>query len=336
MAKDTENAGGDEPIELTDREKAICRGEDPDSREAGTADDSADDAASENSDSGADEGGGVDESGDGKQDAVAGGKDAATPSSWIDDTVRLAARPYGMTDDDLGGFSSADEFRRAAAFLDKQSKRAAEAGDKPVDTVTDAAAGAASPSLDVQQYIDAGWDDATVNLVKYAKGLRDELDQLKPIAGQLKETQDSLQRQQLHSFHDILDRMDEALYGRSMEGGKSVPLGDDHRANRKTIFDTMKKLAAGESAVGGDIPPLPVLLGQAEQVVFGEELRQRDKKSLQAKIAAQSRRKRSVASGAGSASSSQAKQQPTTAKQIANSAPIKEMWNQFQEENGAE
>ena len=211
MAKDTENAGGDEPIELTDREKAICRGEDPDSREAGTADDSADDAASENSDSGADEGGGVDESGDGKQDAVAGGKDAATPSSWIDDTVRLAARPYGMTDDDLGGFSSADEFRRAAAFLDKQSKRAAEAGDKPVDTVTDAAAGAASPSLDVQQYIDAGWDDATVNLVKYAKGLRDELDQLKPIAGQLKETQDSLQRQQLHSFHDILDRMDDGL-----------------------------------------------------------------------------------------------------------------------------
>ena len=148
------------------------------------------------------------------------GKEAAVQTEvteWIDDSIRELAESYGIEDSDMKGFTSAAEFRRAARLIDQ--RLAAPPPPPPAQVPAEE-----EVDLDPQKYIDAGYDAETVKLVRVAKSLQDKLKHIEPAIGQFQALHQAATQQGFaNSFHDLVDSMEEGLYGRSVDkNGKRI------------------------------------------------------------------------------------------------------------------
>src|SRR5687768_3904430 len=105
-------------VELTPRELAIARDEDPDAIEA--TEEIVEPVTDEPNGSAK----------EGAQDQETESKDV--PESWIDDSTLELAKSYDLDEEALKSFSSAEEFRKAAVLFDRQlTKAKPEQTDKP-------------------------------------------------------------------------------------------------------------------------------------------------------------------------------------------------------------
>jgi hypothetical protein len=328
-------------FELTEREIALCKGEDPDAA-----------SAEQN-----------EEPGNGTE-AVDEGKEAPQvaeqkteeekPASWIDEDVKSQAASYGMSEEELAGFKDVNEFRRAGKLVDRHLVKAgktveatppAKVADEKPTTETASPAAEEDLSLDPEQYVKDGYDEQTVKLVRFASRLKKDIESIRESEIRLRRDQtEANNRHRLAMFHSEADRLNRERYGESTDAdGRVVKLTDEQDARRRTLWETVDTIASGiaaRAAAEGKRPEFPsfrVLLRRAEQLAFGEELRKDEQKQMQEKLASQSKRRRPIPGAAivrtppGGGSGS--KGDPIRA--IVDHPDLVKLWNGYQEANGA-
>lgn len=242
-----------------------------------------------------------------------GGTEAAEPDTWVTDDVRELAESYGLGDADLAEFESEAEFRRSAAWLDRELAKsvkppAADEAPEPSKNEKPPVKEAAEDQLDLdlQKYVDGEYDDGVLNIVKFAKQLREEaralkaeLAEIKPAVEHITQSQrEEMRLQYVNAFHDMADGDDESLFGRSVVNDKVAEIAAPHQENRRLVWEAMDTLATGLLARGQEIPPMKVLYQRAKQLALAEKLRSRESARRRDAIAAQSKKRRSGAGGA--------------------------------------
>lgn len=326
-------------MKLTDRELAIIDGRDPDvDASANDAYQPADGIAPDTE---------VNVEGEGKE-ALSDPPDepepkAATEQDWRTDLQPLADS-YGLTAEQLADFGSVDEFKRAARLFDAQATRLAAAGrpteevaEEPAATPKPPAAEKAKPiTLDPEQYRKQGYDQDTINLVEHARQMQEQLqasnEKVERHEAAYREIE---QRRAMDAFHTAVDGLDSDRFGRSRDdGGRFVALSKEHDAARRKIYD-----AAIEIQNLGLNVPENVLLQRAEMLVFGDDIRAKERGKVKKEVADQSKLRRSAGSrpvrprvaapvaGVGS--------ETEQAREIANIPEVAEMWNRLETENGS-
>ncbi len=337
-------------FELTEREIALCRGEDPDAVVESPGDATEGDDEQEAPV-------GTEASQDSTSETETEPESEDSSTEWVDDDVRALASSYGMTDEDLGCFRNLDEFRRAGMLFDRNLAGSSRPrGDREApDSQEDAASpkdgkGPPEEPVEINEADYAGYDDETQRLVKYAKRLKDDVSSIRSETEKYrKDLDDRFQKYQaelshrakLQEFHREVDRMNESRYGRSFDSnGRPVKLADNLNGQRKTLYETAETIVAGiisRAAAAGkppDLPPYHLLLQRAERLAFGEEIRKEDRQELQQRIAAQSKRRRPSPSRSRVLSAPK-KTTDALDADISNHPDVVKLWNQFQEENGS-
>lgn len=319
--------GTEQVMELTARERAIAAGEDPDA--VGIAP-----AVKEDVVRGTEDGGG--EKAEPGQDVDAassdGGGTEAAGAGWVTDEIRQRVESYGLSADDLGAFGSADQFGKFAELVDRHiSKPATPAEPKPAQTADSQPQ--APLGLDPQKYVEAGYDEDTVRLVRFALGLQDKLGVLESEFSGFRKTEQEKERQVAESqfmdaFHAIASSRNKNLYGADGDVSR------EHDDNRRQVYDAMVTLWAGMESRGLKPPAMSVLFERGEQLALGRKLREVEDKERAKAIAAQSARRRPAAGSRAAAPGGSGRDDGDPIKAIANSPALVKMWTQFQEENG--
>lgn len=288
------------------------------------------------------------------------GEQAGMDAPWYSGADLALADSYGLSEKELKDFQSADEFRRTARLLDRTLLREPVQPQTPPQKLTESQP---TPEevrklLDEKHYAEAGYDEDTIALVRHANRLQEQHAAME--ARLVEMAADAARRDQanyLAAFHDSCDSLDEELYGRSVMGGRLATLPDAADANRRKLFDQAETLRMGierrqevwesmrqagrpEEELGPrpEVPPLPVLLDRAEQLTFGEQLRAKEERIRQEKLAEQSKKRRPVArtTRTRSAPAPQVQElEKDDVERIANSPEIVAYWEKAQKENGA-
>lgn len=307
-------------VELSERVKAISRGEDPDAvsaevvvkaetKESETAEpEEGVEAEGETVEQEAEEESVAETEEEPEEEA----EEESVTEDWLTDGLRRLADSYGIGEDEARGFGSAEEFSRAMGLLDKYGLPATpeKSEEPPAETLEKRETKAEetpSPTIDVQKYKDAGYDDDTVALAEVASRLEKDAAtrqrELAALQATVKELQggrekDAATRQQeaenqfFGTFHDILDTRDEQLYGRSLNGEDVVDLSAKHGKNREDVYDAYRTIEAGLIAHGRKVPDMSVLIERAERLALTPQKAAKAEEKRQEKIAAQSKRRR--------------------------------------------
>lgn len=309
--KDDVQSEGD-PIELTEREIAIAQGEDPD--EIQHIPEQEQDAPVEG---GMEAAAAVQEEAPASDEDSAGGSapDEGEDGSWQTDSLKELAKSYGMSEDVLKQYGSAEELSRAFRLADAQiiglgrvsNEQPAQPGQAQPPSGEPPAEVPALVELDPQKFIDEGYDENTVELVKGFVQQRETIKRLEATANQFSQfqqdmgvAQNALQRSQaLNDFHDKADAMDEERFGRSLDAdGKVAALSQEHEDRRRILWqkaDEIKNGIVRQAQLQGVPPQIPstqVLLHRAEQQAFSEDIRKQDRATYQQKLKAQSNTRR--------------------------------------------
>ena|GEM_PF-3179213 len=335
---------------LTEREKLIATGEDPDKivLDAGAADGEGEvkeDAKGMEAQPSPDV---QDEPAEEPAEVAAEepAEEAAVEEPWYKAHLGEAG-DYGLAEDDLKELSDEGEYRRLTMLLDRHLLRRpdGEPEDAPATKESlKAEPEAETPAedvLDPQKYIDAGYDEEVVSLVKR---IADQSQRLDTQTKQLEELaefnrQSAVQQAQearqyfVDAFHDVLDNMDVDRYGRSVVDDEVVPLTGRFDESRRKVFEAVTKITdsivartpAGERP---KIPPLQSLVRRAEVAVFGQP------QSRDNRVAEQSKRRRPVASSVRRSLPKAQEADKDPVMDVVNNPDVVEMWNRFKEENG--
>lgn len=326
-------------LELTEREKLIIQGEDPDKTVQEVVEDQeqdAQDGAGTPSDTDA-------EASEEVQDEPEQVTDDQPPA-WLDESSRSLAESYGLSEDELKDFSSQEEFNKFTRFVDKQLAGVGKQVLNPQkkDDPSPVEQKQTDDDLDLSKY-EEKYDEDTVRIVKTLKEVRE---QNRMLMEERQQREAFVQQQeavrQINAFHEAVDSLGDERFGKSIsEDGVPVPIAGEADTLRRRVFETVATLAAGIDArarANGKepvLPPLPDLVKRAYQMEFANDIAARAQQSVEAKIREQSKRRRPVAGSRGV----QAPLNPKSgdlAKQIANNQDIKKLWNEFQRDNGTE
>lgn len=274
---------------------------------------------------------------------------ADPPATWYNGQDKRQAELYGMTEYDLDGFTSRRDFLSATRFLDRQTA-ATVRGQKPGkpgevaaepevaeelgdDVPLDPKTGRINP-----KYFDKNYDPAAAEAFKTLQKQNDELAAWRQ--GQEKAEYDRQAEAYSLQMHDSIDALDRPeLYGEP----KKSDISDAEFDNRIKVSDEVAILAQACQIAGRPLPPMIDLIRRAEANLFPEQVaaaasRQKGdarQQQLEA-IARQSQGRRPVASGV-SAQGSHAAAPPADAGStdsiMANPA-VSSLFRRFEEENG--
>ena len=320
-------------LELTEREMAIARGENPDEVAPKAKDEKASDEKPEAEESEQDEDEEVvaEESGKGKE--AKGAKDGAAARSDEDDEEE---------DED----EEEEEPVKPAPKSEAKSK--AKAKQKPKAEEADAEE--EELDLDPEKYAQEGYDDDTVKLVKYTKKLKDELSELRESVKQVQQLEAKRQHQrQLDDFHEACDSLPEEIVGRSVDkSGEYVKLAEKASEARKQIWEKATELynsevkkalrVAKKNNTDPEFPDLREITKNAAEVVFAKQLREIDRKKIRQEIEDQSKKRRPAAGGSARREFVPIGEKRTDVdpvKAMANDPRIVKFWEKAQEENGS-
>jgi hypothetical protein len=176
----------------------------------------------------------------------------------------------------------------------ERRKAAAAPSSETAEATPDTMSGVASPdkpeeipTIDVQKYIDAGYDEETVALARVASAMQKQLGKIAPaFEQQQKAFAEEQHRRTAEEFHRIADEL-----GRYGEHAK-MNAADD--AKRKRLWEAAAVVANDLAAGGREPPPLKTILQRAEIVAFGDEIMAERKAELAKKVKSQSSRRRPV------------------------------------------
>jgi len=204
--------------------------------------------------------------------------------------VKALAGTYGFGDADLADLDSEADFLRLARVMERR-KPASEpvvqkpdtmSGEQPADKKADDV-----PTIDVQKYIDAGYDEETVALARVAAAMQQQLGKIVPaFEQQQKSFAEEQHRRTAEEFHRVADEL-----GRY---GLHAKLGEQDDAKRKRLWEAAAVVAKDLAAGGREVPPLKTILQRAEIVAFGDEIMAERRAELAKKVKAQSSRRRPV------------------------------------------
>lgn len=312
MAKDAT-----ELLELTEREKAIARGEDPDAMPLEPEESPAEDAEPEDRT-------------DVTEDEESGRE--AADSDWR--TPELAAQ-HGLEMEDLKQFDSEGALATFAAILSRERQRLA--GEKPAVKPAEAPVESTAedgevPDLDIEVFQQEGYSAETLDLVRYAKATKQQLDKALGEITKLRNSSEmEARKQRTEAFHAAADTLPEELFGRSVMSGKRVVLSGEPAVRRQRLMSTAAQLASVMEANGEAVPSESELVKRAAEIEFGEDLKRVEQRTTTSRLRQQSQRRRGVAGGARSRQAPV----PTDAESLADHPDIVKFWNHCQEENGA-
>ena len=333
---------------LTEREIAIARGEDPDEVESPQAEESTSTEETE-------QGGQADEG------SQATGKDAAArPASWIDDDILALGAQYGLNAEALAQFPDAKSFTQAAALHDQNlaKQAAAPAAEqeppkptqqeepKKIDTAKAGVDKDGKPQrIDRRAFQEAGYGESELALIDQHNALVDYIEKrdaeiapaLAGIAAWQKQQTAAEQLRQANEFHDVLDSMDETLYGRSVKDGKPVQLTPEQQENRRKVWETEQGIPQNSPLRQGS---RAAVLKRMHMSNFGEYEINKKVAEQEKRISDQSKRRRPAASRpmrpiGGGAGKPEAKSDEDYIMDVVNNPDVVKLYDRFQEENGA-
>ena len=324
-------------LELTERELAIAHGDDPDSTPPVEPEEVEAEATEEPT--------AIEDASPPTEEPV---EIAETPASWLTAEVKELGQSYGLSDDEISSFASQDEFDRAARLFDrnlvKQSKAPEPVVPAPVKAEEKPAEVPATLDLDPEKYKEAGYDEDTVNLVRFAKSQQEKLDQLNQQMETFRQSQvQERQHREIIAFHDAVDQLDSKRFGRSVdEKGRPVPLSKEADAERRRLFEAKAEIEsalAAKARAAGEEPqfiPMSVLIQRAHKYGFSDEIEADRKEQLQKDLKAQSRRRRPVSVNRPTNGKVQRRDEPNNpVDDLLANETIAARFKQYQEENGA-
>ena len=324
----------DSSVQLTDREIAIAKGEDPDAPppEVEEPEEELEESVEEEQPSESEE-------------VASASEDTEVDAFSLGD--RKLAQKYGLTEEDLQKFGSPEALHHAIDLFDRSGTKfeSSQEGspEGSVDDSTDDAAaenksGALSEllgfeKLDVSKYenADQPYDQDTLELVKHVRKTEDMLEKL---TSAINSTQASSNAQ---VFHDMLDKYPE-VYGQTLKDGKPVKIDSNYESARQAVKDQAEIIYAGITARKGSIPSIETIIEQAIMAVHGKNIGSSSKpqSSTRAdKLKKQSSMRRSTGSAASVKRRQQEDIDPADAKSIARHPDIEAFFRKAQEENGA-
>ena len=331
-AEESSASEGDTAVQLTDREIAIAKGEDPDAVQEAVEDTEDQDQATE-----------VMEDPDQEQvdePLEVSAEESVDPFSLGD---RKLAQKYGLTEEDLEKFGSPEALHHALDLFDRtgtkiqsqEDSTEGPAGESTDDAAAEENGGALSEllgfeKLDVSKYENAEdpYDKETLELVKHVRKTEDLLER---VTQAISNTQSS---QNDSVFHDLLDKYPD-VYGNTLKDGQPVKIQKNFEEARQAVKDQAETIYAGIVARKGEIPPVEKIIEQAMMAVHGKSLNQQKSKSRAESLKRQSSMKRSVGSTATASRRKEVDADPTDAKQIAKHPDVEAFFRKAQEENGA-
>jgi len=221
------------------------------------------------------------------------------PADWLDDEVRGLASTMGLTNDDLEGLSSRDEFDRVLRILDRNVVAAGKAAkvasaeeeapppaEEPPETPPKAAGAMEDLSKfkigeefdpEVAKPLNDFMEAVGAELGGVTKALAGLLDQQKQAAA------DTVYRQAVESLH-TLGHAD--LFG---EPGK--PATDAQTANINKAIDAHLIHAQVLAAKNKSAPPTPEFLKAAVRMEFGDQIFKKEQRQRTEKLKKQSARR---------------------------------------------
>lgn len=333
-------------LELTEREIQIAKGESPDApvaaeQEAPAVESSTQDAVEQE----------VVE-----QDAGTDANDTGTDAqaSWIDSEAEELGKSYGLDRSQVEGFSSKDDFLRAARMFDSTLVRKEEpAPQKQAELQGSEKRDTLSQNTDLDRFIEEmkaeGYDEKSLRLAELAKQALEEnkalTAKLSPLEKQFTEMRSvyekQVQEQRANQFNAEVDKLHPDLFGKSRDdSGKFVSMDKKFSDNRQKLYEAAETIVEGmvrrAEKMGQplNMPAPNVILNRAMNLAFGDELVGLERSKLQNKISQQSKLRRPV--GASRPSAAVAKPEPGSAKELANHPEIVAAWNKLTSENGTE
>jgi hypothetical protein len=268
-------------LELSDREKAIAQGLDPDAVGAEDAEEEGDEA--EGTEAAV------------KDDDASGEEGTEAPGSdWVDEDVKALAESYGIDEEGLASFEDESDFKRFASIFEKHL---AATDEKPADEKPKKAPKEETPeepdadAPDVKWFEENGYDEQTVNIVKsvlkgqgVVKGLMGRIEQLE------QRLKDGDQRRE----QDALSVEIDAIGGRF---GKGENLTSAQKKARAKLIDAVEVVSQTMER-RKEKASRAVVLKRAEFVAFGDEIlaeeRAKHQEALVQGVKKQSAKRRSV------------------------------------------
>jgi hypothetical protein len=306
-------------LELTEREEAIARGEDPDVVAASNEPESgADDAVetpaaevdgSQDGQDGSTESGSTEAASESSAEQVKPGTDK-TSATWLDDNVKSLGTAYGMTDEDFAEFKSREDFDRTARIFARRLMETGKQGatqteSTPATTQTPPATSTAQePPVDPFDPKNwEGYDEKTLDLVKSHRETLEKLaKQEQAVTSIVAQAQQADRERYLNFFHSSVDALEPELFGRTIKDGKVVALDQKSDANRAKLWEAVHTIQAGiesraqQAGKAPVLPPFSELLDSAKRLVFSNELRSAEQSKRSNAIREQAKTRRPAAS----------------------------------------
>lgn len=315
-------------MQLSDRLKALARGEAPEDNPADEEEPQPDEPEAKEVTS---------------EKPVA--KEPTAKASTFSDEDKALAAKYQISDDELSEFGSPAALKRAVAVIERSvSKPSAQDNADGVDTkVVDASPSdnavgdkkeeGGSVSFDVAKLLETFKEDPeTCEVIKAVGSVLDDNKSLKEIVTRLeKREQEREQETVRNQFHDKLDAMPDE-FGLSRRNGKDISLTPEQVAAREKVRDAAETIYQGYVSQNKPVPPLSDLLDQAIRMVNGVPRKSDDKRVA---LKAQSAMRRTTGSAAAAASRQPPQKTDGSPAAIARSPKVREFWQRAQEENGA-
>ena len=323
VSADQEDLEESAPVELTEREKIIASGGDPDEPQYESESPEVDEA-----------------------ETASEPVSSSSEDSWITDEIRNVAASYGMGDEHLGNLGSELAFRQAAQVIDGTFANAAQnpgfaeqPNDEPAaDPAADPTDSPDPLSDDFDQKIatlrEAGYEDDVLDILKSehssSEYLKNELAQI-----QVRHEEEAMANHAI-DFHDLVDKMDPELFGISFKDGDFQDLTQDQDDNRRKLWTGMDTIAAGiyqTAARDGVQPQVPednVLAERAKMMLFSGQVQSQERKKISRQVQQQSKRRRPV--GSASRNEPVAANPDQQSAEIANHPKLVEFWNKAQQE----
>lgn len=333
-------------LKLTEREKAIARGEDPDA--LGTAifeepiaevpDDGEEDSQEageegfeDRSEEDAEEVSEEDSQEVSEEESVT---EEVDEKGWLTDSVRELADSYGFSEQELSEFGSLAEFNRAGRLFDRALlRRPKEEEPKAQDPPP------AEPPSEFKPPIDEGlFSEYGDNEMQMVRAVNEQAREIESLRAWKQQMEQYAQEQQFAQFHRACDELNPELFGKAFdEHGNVNPLSNEAHKQREKLYDVyriMVDVASKQSQQGQQFPNERILLQRAYNAEFPEVVHQTAVSKRVSAAKSQASRKRQVGRQGG-AKAPEVAVNPHDAKSIANHPSIVKLFERFDRENGA-
>ena len=272
-----------------------------------------------------------------------------TEDSWINDDMKDMAASYGLSDEELADFGSAEEFERFGKFLDRQvSRREAAASNKTSteDTSTEETTDATETTeeaksgklpFDIEKLEEEEYSDITLEMAKTINALTEQLGGVTPEIQKIVDQQNASRQEATRKVQDEFDSFldetaDNAIFGKRGDG----KVNDVQMGAREEVWGVMAQLQqdaeerAEKAGRKAPEPNIKTLATRAIQILHPENTRKIDAE----KVEKQSKTRRPVTTTTATRKTEVRKDDDNDPESIANDPALLDYWNNAQRENG--